>query len=309
MVLPGSESVERGKVYIDMLPRPRSPPNTMNVHSNHIVINVDNIESAHAVLEHTQHVHHHPVKEPDCTCCVQPHFVAEFALEANVDMILAAGDDEDSEEDMDDEEYLIRLTTHVEVASHQHNDDCHCGDATPDPIRKAQLFRVCPIVDIESQCCDGMDDGLEPEDAGDPAVQQHEGGVRPVAQPKEHVVAASEQNDQRCQCKTQRARSDYDILEYFLVLAREPSVWLCRFVVDCSEDNVQYDHEGNVGSMADRRCDSNQIFKRTDSICTDETLPSDVRPNLVRDARHERQISHGGEKERCCEAGDEDDDP
>ena len=42
-----------------------------------------------------------------------------------------------------------------------------------------------------------MDDGLDGEDSGDPAVQEYVGRVGPVGDPEEEVIAAGEEDEER----------------------------------------------------------------------------------------------------------------
>ena len=92
-------------------------------------------------------------------------------------MVPAANNDQDGEEDVQDKEGFVGKAAEVDVAKDQHGAGEDGGDDAPLPVGHRTLGRVAAHTLVLPQQGDAVDDGLDSEDAGNPAVQENVGRV------------------------------------------------------------------------------------------------------------------------------------
>lgn len=195
MVLPWPKRVERREIHICHVTRLVGPTQALNINAHMVRTYFGDDGAVDAVLSDAEHAQH-AVEEPDRTGGVEP-VVVEVIAPLEDDVVPAADDDEGGEEDVQDEEGFIGEAAKVEVAKDKHGAGEDGGDDAPEPAGLLGLDRVAACAFVCQQQSDAMDDGLDVEDAGKPAVQEEVDRVGPVGNPEEEVVVAEEEDEER----------------------------------------------------------------------------------------------------------------
>ncbi len=135
-------------------------------------------------------------------------------------MVPASDDDEDAQHDVKDEEELILRRAHVQPAADGEQDRRDGGHGAPGPPHC-----LC-LLSVGLQADDGVDDNVERKDAGDPAVQQEVGRVRPVGQPEQDVVSQREEKEDGEEHEAKGAGAVQHVGRNLSPLAVEPPIRL-----------------------------------------------------------------------------------
>lgn len=137
MVLPRPQRVERGEISIRHGSRYSGPAHAGDIDANVIGADLCDDRTTYTVLHHTEHADQ-SVKEPNRTGGEQP-VVVEVVSPFENDMVPTSHDDKDSQDDVQDQEELVRQSSEVQVTQDQHGAGEHCGDNAPEPIRHLGL--------------------------------------------------------------------------------------------------------------------------------------------------------------------------
>ena len=128
-----------------------------------------------AILGHSEKPEQ-TVEEPYRAGGEQP-IVVEVVAEFKDDVVPAADDDENGKENVQDEECFVGEAAEVDVAEDQHGAGEDGGDDAPIPVGFRGLGREIAPTLIHHQQGNAVDNGLDSEDAGNPAVQEDVGRV------------------------------------------------------------------------------------------------------------------------------------
>ena len=128
-----------------------------------------------AILGHSENSEQ-TIEEPYRAGGEQPIVVGVVAPFKD-DVVPAADNDEDGKEDVQDKKGFVGEAAEVDVAKDQHGAGEDGGDDAPLPVGLRGLGRVATHTLVLLQQGDAVDDGLNSEDAGNPAVQEDVGRV------------------------------------------------------------------------------------------------------------------------------------
>jgi len=108
-----------------------------------------------------------------------------------------------------------------------------------------------------------VQDDMNGKDPSNPSMQQHVGGVGPVAQPKQDVVSSRKEDDEGQIVERKRTRAPHDIGHAHIVfIASIPCMWQREPIARCSRDDIDDDKGKYVKALARSRCVANFIWKR-----------------------------------------------
>ena len=158
--------------------------------------------------------------------------VVEVIAKFQDGVVPAADDDEDGEEDMQDEEGLVDKAAEVDVAEDQHGAGEDGGDDAPAPVGLLGLGRIVAQTLVHQQQGNAVENSLDGEDAGDPAVQENVSRVWPVGDPEEKIVAAGKENQEGKQAVGDVAGALAYVEEGFLSAGKPPWMGLRVGIVD-----------------------------------------------------------------------------
>jgi len=97
-------------------------------------------------------------------------------------------------------------------------------------------------------------DGLDGEDASDPAVQQEVRAVRPIGDPEQEVVAAREENDKGQETISNVSSAIANVREHLRFLREAPWMRLRTTIVHRAQNDVESKEEEYVRGLPDSRC-------------------------------------------------------
>lgn len=230
MVLPGPQRLQRGKVDVGVPSRRRRPPHARDVDAHRVGRNLGDGGAADARLGDAQHAHH-AVKEPHGADHVYPQLVDARVAHPVDDVVPAADDDKDGQDDVEEQKHLVRGAAQPQDALGHESHQAEHGYDAPDPVGRVHVGVVLAQPDVGLQHGDGVDDGVGDAEAGDPAVEQNKGGKGPVGQPQQDVVAGREEDRQREQGKGDVAGSVADKGKDLARLGVAPRVGKLKVVV------------------------------------------------------------------------------
>ena len=147
-----------------------------------------------------------------------------------------------------------------------------------------------------------MYDGLDGEDASDPAVQQEVRAVRPVGDPEQEVVAAREENDKRQETIPNMSSAIADIGEYLLFLREAPWMRLRTTLVHRAQNDIEGREEEYIRGLPDSRCVAEQPRQRTNLIRAHCRRIHKIWFEFVEYASRERQLANECANDRNAEA-------
>ena len=155
--------------------RAAGPTHTLNIDAHIVGPDLRDNGAPGTVLGHSENPEQ-TVEEPYRAGGEEP-IVVEVVAPFQDDVVPAADDDQDGEEDMQDEEGFVGEAAEVHVAEDQHGAGEDSSDNAPAPVGLCGLGRVVAETLVHQQQGDTVDDSLDGEDAGDPAVQEDVGRV------------------------------------------------------------------------------------------------------------------------------------
>ncbi len=147
-----------------------------------------------AILGHSDNPEQ-TVEEPYRAGGEQP-VVVEVVAKCKDNVVPAADNDEDGKDNVHDEEGFVGEAAEVDVAEDQHGTGEDGGGDAPIPVGLRGLGREGAPTLVHHQQGNAVDNGLDGEDAGNPAVHEDVGRVRPVGDPEKKVVAAGKEDEE-----------------------------------------------------------------------------------------------------------------
>lgn len=119
-----------------------------------------------------------------------------------------------------------------------------------------------------------MEDHLKAENTTNPVVQDEEGGVGPVSQPEEDVVAAGEEEEEGCSL----VGVDYCAAQnggYHLAPdCGNPGTRLPGDIANGGQEDVEKEEEGNVGRLASGGGISYKVGQHANVVVADGARPT-----------------------------------
>lgn len=162
------------------------------------------------------------------------------------------------------------VPTHPRGAEEHDRHSGHGGDNAPDPVGLALLRRVAAHARKDVELDDRVDDGLQDKHAADPAMEQDEGGVRPVGEVEEDVVAGCSQHDEREDGEGEYARAVGDVDVQFDVGPLVHAVRPLGAVAEGAEEDVEQEEGGDVEELADGEGVAEVVGEDADVVVADE---------------------------------------
>jgi hypothetical protein len=111
-----------------------------------------------------------------------------------------------------------------------------------------------------------MHDGLDGEDASDPAVQQEVCAVRPVGDPEQEVVAAREENDKGQETIPNVSSAIADVREHLLFPREAPWMRLRTTIAHRAQNDIEGKEEEYIRGLPHSRCVADEPRQRTNLI-------------------------------------------